>query len=254
MSDWLKNLLAKALGDTQSASEPLVVARAICEAVDEKVKTLPGGRKIFPYRELIVHFHAPTNDAREALRAMFAERNELQARIREHLERQQVEEAARLRVRVEVLVGPTPAWAEHGFDLIFIAAPGERPAAALAILLGQAVQPRYALKERNRIGRNEEVLDKHGRLAQRNDIVFADTPDEINRSVSRIHARIEFDTAENAYLLFDENSAQGVFIERDSRMLTIAGARGVLLKDGDVIFFGKARARFSLEADASNPW
>ena len=59
-------------------------------------------------------------------------------------------------------------------------------------------------------------------------------------------AGIEFDPAEPGYAVFDEGSAQGVAIERDGRMLTVAGARGVALKDGDLIFFGKARARFEL--------
>jgi FHA domain len=251
MADWLHNLLAKALGDAESAREPLVVARAICEAVDAHVKTLPSGRRLFPCRELIVRFHAPTRDAREVLRESFAAGNELQTRIREHLERQQVDGAARLRVTVEVLVGPTPVWAERGFDLVFIAAPGERPAAALAILLGQTAAPRFELKTMNRIGRGEEVMDKYGRPARRNDLVFADTPDEINRSVSRIHARLEYDEAESAYVLFDEGGAQGVFIEREGRMLTVAGARGVVLQSGDVIYFGRARARFELASNQS---
>jgi hypothetical protein len=246
MADWLKNLLAKALGDTQSASEPLVVARAVCDAVEDEIRVLPGGRKIIPYKELSVQFHAPSGEAREVLRASFDERNELQTRIRQHLERQQVEGAALLRVRVEILAGPEPAWAARGFNLVHQTEDAQPRRATLAILAGQAARRQYTLKEKTRIGRTEEVLDKHGRLVQRNDIVFADAKDEINGSVSRIHARIEFDAAENAYLLFDENSAQGVAIEREGEMRKVAGSRGVALKDGDIIFFGKARARFEL--------
>jgi hypothetical protein len=249
MSDWLKNLVAKALGDRQSASEPLVVARAICEALEEKVRALPGGRSIFPYKELTVQFHAPDREAREALRASFEDRHELQARLRRHLERQQVEGAASLRVRVEILGGPEPDWRARGFNLIYHTEDRQPRPAALQILTGQAAQPRYTLKEKTRIGRTAEVVDKYGRLAQRNDIVFADLRDEVNLSVSRIHARIEFDPAEDAYLLFDENSAQGVAIERDGERRAVAGSRGVALKDGDVIFFGQARARFELTTD-----
>ena len=98
------------------------------------------------------------------------------------------------------------------------------------------------------------MVDRHGRLLQRNDVVFTDNQDEINRSVSRIQSRIEFNPAEDAYSLFDDNSAQGTSIERDGEIRTVAGSRGVALKDGDLIFFGKARARFFLLAAPDEGW
>ena len=146
MAGWLRNLLAKVLGDTQSASEPLVVARAVCGAVDEKIKVLPRGRKIFPYKELSVQFRAPNREAREALRASFADRNELQTRIRQHLERQQVEGAGAVRVRVDILTGPEPAWAARGFHLVYHTEDKPPCRATLTILMGQAAQPQYTLK------------------------------------------------------------------------------------------------------------
>lgn len=249
MGHWLKNLLAKALGDTQSDSEPLVILRAICDAVDEKVKTLPRGRMIFPYKQLIVRFYAANQEEREVLRAGFDEHNELQTRIRQHLERQNVEGAVEIRVKVEILDGAEPPWAARGFDLVYgqdSAATQSLSRPTLTILQGVTAQPQYLLKEKNKIGRSDEVRDKYGRLVQRNDIVFTDCDDEANLSVSRIQSRIEFDSAENAYVLYDDNSTQGTFIERDDRMLTVAGRRGVALKEGDVIYFGKARARFLL--------
>jgi len=54
------------------------------------------------------------------------------------------------------------------------------------------------------------VVDRHGRLLQRNDVVFTDNQDEINRSVSRIQSRIEFNPAEDAYSLFDDDSARAL--------------------------------------------
>ncbi len=253
MTNWIRNLLAKALGDTQSDSEPLVILRAICDAVDEKVKTLPRGRMIFPYKQLIVRFYAANQEEREVLRAGFDERNELQTRIRHHLERQNVEGAADLRVKVEIFDGAEPPWVARGFDIVYgqdSAATQNLSRPTLAILQGVAAHPRYLLKEKNKIGRNDEVRDKYGKLIQRNDIVFTDCDDEANLSVSRIQSRIEFDADQDSYLLYDDNSTQGTFIERDGRMLTVAGRRGVALKAGDVIYFGKARAAFVLQPDA----
>ncbi|MDX2032766.1 MAG: FHA domain-containing protein [Blastocatellia bacterium] len=247
MADWLKNLLAKALGDTHS-TEPLVMAQAIREAVEEKIRTMPRGRRIFPARELLVQFHASHAEARELLRAGLAAPNELQTWLREHLERQQVEGAASLRVRTEVLDGPPPDWAARGFHLV-LGGGGTPRAAALEILLGRAAQGRYPLKAKNRIGRTEEILDKHGQLVRRNEIVFLDERDEIARSVSRIHARIEHDAAMGAYVLYDDSSAQGTFLERDGEIVPVAGSRGVALRDGDLILFGKARARFCANRD-----
>lgn len=247
MADWLKNLLAKAFGDAY-ASEPLAMAQAIREAAEEKIRTLPRGRRVFPAREVLVQFHAANAEARALLRAGLAAPNELQAWLRECLERLQVEGAASLRVRTEILEGAAPAWAARGFQLL-LGGGEDAPEAALEILLGRAPHAHYSLKARNRIGRTEEIFDKHGHLVRRNDIAFLDERDEITRSVSRIHARIDYDPAMGAYVLYDENSAQGTSLERDGEIRPVAGSRGLALRHGDLILFGKARARFCANQD-----
>jgi FHA domain len=251
MTGWLKKLLAKVAGDPHSAIEPLVLVRTICDQVAEKIQFLPEGRKIFPANLIVVQFYAAEVEQQAALRASFEQRNELQTRIRGRLQRQGVEGVATLRIRSEILTGNPPEWANRGYHILYQTddAPSASPLpATLTILRGRAAQSAWALKLRNQVGRGEEPQDHYGRLIQRNDVVFAECADEVNQSVSRIQARIEFDAARSVYLLFDETSTQGTFIERGGRMLTVAGVRGVALQHNDVLFFGKARARFTLDA------
>lgn len=255
MTGWLKKLLARAVGDNQSAVEPLVLTRKICDHLAEKIQVLPRGRKLFPYNLIVVQFFAADVEQRAALRASFEERNELQRQVHERLLREEVTDGANVRVKVEIVTGPPPEWAETGFRIDYRTEDpkSERPlAATLTILQGVATQSGYALKLKNKVGRNEEVVDKHGRLVQRNDIVFTDCDNDANLSVSRIQSRIDFDVSQNAYLLYDDNSTQGTFIERDGRMLTVAGRRGVALQNGDVIYFGSARAKFALDANTED--
>lgn len=253
MANWIKNLVAKALDNPRAGAEPLVITRAILDAVDERVKVLSGGRSIFPFSQLTVQFLAASAEDRAIIVAGFAENNELQRLIRQHLERRNIEGAAAIRVTVDILESAAPDWAERGFNLIYghdSAATQRIGQPSLTILLGRASQMAYPLKDKHRIGRGEEAQDRYGRLVRRNDIIFEDNQDEVNRSVSRIQARIEYDDAKGGYVLYDDNSTQGTFIERDGRMLTVAGQRGIALKDGDVIYFGKARAAFGRKGDS----
>ncbi len=249
MADWFKKMIGKAVGDTQADLEPLVLADNVCRQIEEKIQVLHRGRKLFPFNSLTVQFYSPDSERQELLRAAFVERNELQISLREFLERQEVPDAGRVRVRVEVITDEEPPWADKGFNIIYHkkdAIVDQPPPATLTIIKGEATNSPYTLKLKNRIGRTEEVLDKYGKLVRRNDLVFNDNGDEVNLSVSRIQSRIEYDADKDAFIMYDDNSRQGTFIERDGVAREVSGLRGIALRNGDVIYFGMARGRFDV--------
>ena len=94
------------------------------------------------------------------------------------------------------------------------------------------------------IGRGAEVRDSRHQLLRLNHVAFTEGSDEITRSVSRRHARIEFDPTTDRLRLIDDNSAQGTSVIRDARGIAVPrGSRGLGLQSGDEIVLGQARVR-----------
>ena len=110
-------------------------------------------------------------------------------------------------------------------------------------------------KARTNIGRVVDVYRAAG-LFRRNDLAFA-AETEINRSVSREHAHIQFDRAAGEYRLFNDrwyprgesNHAEcGTWIVRDGMSQEVhRNARGTKLEHGDEIHFGLAVVVFEAE-------
>jgi hypothetical protein len=242
---WLKKLLSD-----NSDNEPIVIANHICRAVDDRIQIIQGGRKIFPFNHLTVHLHCENEEEKNILESAFNDHG-LQSHIQDFLERREVANWKEIRVRIETsivqlnirLAGRPPRF-EIRYDKV------ERglPEATLMVILGIATQKVYTLKALTRIGRTAEVLDRHGRLVRRNDLVFADQDDEVNLSVGRIQSRIEYDEDKLRFVVYDENSRHGTMVEREGQIMTATGQRGILLLDGDILHFGRARCRFKLKS------
>ena len=124
----------------------------------------------------------------------------------------------------------------------------EPPRLKLAVGTGNADQRSYIFSGgRIDIGRRAEVVDQRQRLIRTNHIAFAEDETEINQSVSRRHAHIEFSAADRCYRLWDDRSAQGTSIIRSGRTIKVpAGARGTKLATGDEIALGHARLRVTI--------
>jgi pSer/pThr/pTyr-binding forkhead associated (FHA) protein len=100
-------------------------------------------------------------------------------------------------------------------------------------------------KARTNIGRVVDVVRSEG-LFRRNDLAFAEDT-EVNRSVSREHAHIQFDKAAGEYRLFNDRWYPlggrdcGTWIVRDGMSQEVhRNARGTKLEPGDEIHFGLA--------------
>ena len=128
-------------------------------------------------------------------------------------------------------------------------------AARLVVQAGDANTPEMRLdKVRTNIGRVVDVYRAEG-LFRRNDLAFeADT--EINRSVSREHAHIQYDRAAHEYRLFNDRWYQrtprggdcATWIVRDGMSQEVHRTpRGARLEPGDEIHLGQAILVFELE-------
>src|SRR5262249_29526904 len=119
---------------------------------------------------------------------------------------------------------------------------GVAPLLRLAVVKGQCDRGEYTFDGGGiTIGRGTEPADAFGRV-RRNDIAFADLRDSVSETVARAHARIEFDAAVCAYLLFNESATNPTFLLRHGRSLRVPARdpRGVRLQPGDELQLGRA--------------
>jgi len=94
------------------------------------------------------------------------------------------------------------------------------------------------------IGRGGDVRDSRNQLLRINHVAFAESEHEVNRTVSRRHARIELDEATGRPRIVDDNSAQGTSVIRGGRGIAVPrGSRGLGLKSDDEIVLGQARIK-----------
>ncbi len=97
------------------------------------------------------------------------------------------------------------------------------------------------------IGRGAEVRDSRNQLLRINHVAFTEGDADINRTVSRRHARIELDEATGRPRLIDDNSAQGTSVIRGGRGIAVPrGSRGLGLQTDDEVVMGQARIRIKM--------
>jgi hypothetical protein len=118
----------------------------------------------------------------------------------------------------------------------------------LIVVQGSAEQPAYSFNlGRIDLGRCAEVRDRHNRLLRTNHVAFTDTAAELNQSVSRQHAHIDYTASGETYRLYDDRSAHGTGVVRNGRTIAVPpGSRGIRLQSGDEIVLGEVRLRVEL--------
>ena len=254
----LKKLFASEHAEAQGR-ELVEIQRAILDEVEDRAQLLPRARRRFPYNELLVRIAAPEPDRRSAIEIVFVEGNALQNEIANHLRSEGIEMPADLHVQVQAIEEAPAEIAAKGFHITYsireaaakvdaagVAAPVKR-IVRLTVLHGDSEQPSYELS-RNRIhlGRLAEVLDERRRPVRRNDVVFRESSEKPNSTVSRAHAHIEFDEASGEFRLFDDGSSYGTSVIHNGRLVNVppAGGRGLRIVPGDEIYVGQARVLF----------
>jgi hypothetical protein len=260
----LESGLGRLLGtQTGDASEPLELVTGILRDIEHRVEPIGGGHRRFPYTTIGITVLAVNKEEQDRYASALSG---LEPKIRERLRELACDQPARLDVGVQFAKKPRKGWtADQRVELTFSR---EEPAAAaarvsrerettaaksavrLVVLRGAAAKRTYSFEQRViRFGRGEDHAEASGR-SRRNDIAFLDDADEVNRTVARAQAHLQFDADRREFRLFDDGSSNGTRIVRDAEIITVTphGPRGVRVASGDILEFGRARVRFEIGA------
>jgi len=229
------------------ADDLVLIERGILEEIEGKVQVVARGKHIFPYNHLTVTLVSPDADKRALYQAAFGEEKRLESEICAALEGADCEVPRGFSVDLE-----TAETGEKAFTIEYgsraAAQPGAPPAlptARLSVIKGKATAGQYALgRGRTNIGRMAELTDTEQRVVRRNDVVFEESGDEANATVSRKHAHIRLEAGE--FRIADDGSEYGTRIFRDGRSIEVPAGnrRGEKLRPGDEIYLGRAALRF----------
>jgi hypothetical protein len=227
---------------------PVELLQAALDELEGKVQPAGRGARVFPYNRVMVHIAQPAAD-RAAIDAVFAQ---FSARLRERLTEIRCEIPQPLMTAVSVTEGgegEPVLRVECRTDAGAIPAAPIEPAALLVrVVKGQCERTDHEFSSHAvSIGRGAEPADAFGRV-RRNEIAFADVRDGVSETVARAHARIEFDPAARAYLLFNESSTNPTFLLRGGRSLRVAprDRRGVRVASGDALQLGRALVEIAI--------
>ncbi|HYI94065.1 MAG TPA: FHA domain-containing protein [Bryobacteraceae bacterium] len=238
--------------------ELIEIQRAILDEVEDRSQLLPRARRRFPFNDLLLRIAAPDVDRRSAIELVFVEGNALQSEIIAHFQSESIEFAHDLSVRVEAVHEFPAEISAKGFHIVYSqreAAKSEaqpipaKRTALFTILHGQAEQNAFEVtRSRIHLGRLSEVLDDRRRPIRRNDVVFNESAEKPNSTISRAHAHIEYDPATGEFRLFDDGSSYGTSVMQNGRLVNVpsAGGRGLRIESGDEIYLGQARLLFEI--------
>lgn len=236
--------LAVPKGDTR---EPLVIQHAICNELADEIVRIGSGESRFPFTDVAIQILAPDEKQAAIFESAFKENDRLEGIIRQNLANEGCRLPDRLNIEITIVRDAQADWAERGFHIDCHRLGENSPAIRLTVLRGQATKTGYRFnKNVIRLGRLEELRDRKGVPQPSNDVVFLDIEDEINRSVSRRHARIEYDANSREFRLFDWVSKRGTYRERDGEFIQVKGPRGVELQSNDIICLGDARLQVEI--------
>lgn len=230
----------------------LEVRQAILDEVESRIQPIGEGKRAFPYNQLLVHLKASGEDRRYFFETAFVENGKLKTDVTERLKQTGCKMPPHLDVRVVFEEEADAAWERKGFCIEYKRhglAGGRRPKARFTVMKGLAEEAVCVMAKSNlNVGRMYDVKDRRDMIVRRNDLVFLEAEDEVNKSVSRAHAHVWFDDKEGVFRLCDDNSAQGTYVFRDGRTFEAPrnSARGVRLREGDEIYFGRAVVRFEI--------
>jgi hypothetical protein len=258
LEKWGKTLFETPLATPSHAEDPPELAE-IRHAVLDEIRSKcyrAGAKKVFPYDLIRVSMRG----VEESRAAVFSGRF-----FRQYLERE-VQSSLRAEgtrfpeeLRVDVAVATGLPQRDERWMMVEAASQERCPAgqrlARLVVSEGNANTAELGItKARTNIGREVDVYrdtSPNRGLYRRNDLAFVEDSD-INRTVSREHAHIQYDRATGEYRLFNDRWYQrgaecGTWIVRDGMSSEVhRDARGARLEPGDEIRFGRAVVHFEV--------
>jgi hypothetical protein len=246
------------LGGAQEPPEVAEIRFALLEEVRKK-SYRSGGKRVFPYNWVRINLRGIEDSRSSVFKADFFKKY-FEQEVRKSLAKAECKYPEDLEVDVNVskdMPGPDELWL-----WIETEAQKRRPriplrrAARLTVLEGKANRAEIALdKLRTNLGRTVNVYRNEG-LSRRNDLAFTEDT-EINATVSREHAHIEYDEAAGEYRIYNDRwykrnekgeGSCGIWIVRDGLSREVHhNSRGTRLESGDEIHLGKAVLRFQVK-------
>ena len=241
---------------------PIEVIEMAVDEIAGHVQQAGRGRFSFPFNRVTITFAAPTPEDEARFEAICEGPPSIHERVIRRLTAAGCDAPD---VDVDVEYSPALAAAEpvsgdgatpRLLDRVFTLAlarvdPDARmrrgPAVSLevVVLSGEADRGAYSFTAFPvAIGRGPDVRDSRNQLLRINHVAFTESAHEVNRTVSRRHARIELDEATGRPRVVDDNSAQGTSVIRGGRGIAVPrGSRGLGLKTDDEIVLGQARIK-----------
>ena len=229
-------------------SEPIELRREVLHDIADQVQPAGNGEYLFPFTGIRVELFAADATAQGPLEAIFSLpgfADDCSTAIADRGCK-----APKLDVQVEVKVTPpgeeAPA-VPYRISYQRSATPGSkgsvpRPRARLIVLEGQADAQELAIeRDLLYIGRLKEVVNSRTGLDRQNQLAF----DASETTVSRKHARLEYDPDTGKFRLY--NDPEQTSVSRDGRGIPCDATRGVQLRSGDQLILGKARIRFEVD-------
>ena len=244
--------LSKGVAGAPQQKTLLEVCKDLQEDLRGRILSQDRGLRSFPYSQVDINIFTRDEDQRTAYEMVLSSDPSFGERIRGML----LEEGCRLRdlsTNVTVAVDPNLAEQPKPYTLrcsraaaLATAAPPVRPPASLTVLRGEAETVELQIvSHRTNIGRMREVATTRGEIIRINQLAFL----EVETTVAREHAYIQWDRSLGRYLLFDHMSgSRGTRLFRSGESLIVpkGGSKGTALEDGDEIHLGATRVRFSI--------
>jgi hypothetical protein len=243
----LENAIRAAVSSRAAGNrEPIELERDILRTVREQVVVRSGGTYIFPHPGIRVLIRVPDESMLQKFAAVF-EPSALRAAIREDLLSQGCSAEPEVGVDLSIEPNATGASFEINWDKPRAKELAPMPQARLKVLRGNAQPPEFTItRSRTNIGRMKEVIYADGVLSRRNDVAF----DQAETSVAREHATLTYEQDSGVFCLIKGRTTQAATsVSRGDRELTCDSIRGVQLKSGDELNFGKARILFEIAAE-----
>lgn len=239
----------------KDAPELAEIRIAVLDAVKSKSHRV-GGRNVFPFDLIRIQLLGIPEDQADVFASDFLT-NYISGEIKTALARSSFRYPETLRVEIYTaanLPAEGEVWLSVETSLQNAATVHVPPSgpARLIVLQGNANEPELLLsKPRTNIGRNAEVYHASG-PSRRNDLAFTEDND-VNRTVSREHAHIQYSPKTASYRLFNDRYYKGdancgLWIVREGLSQPVHRTpRGTLLKSGDEIHLGTAVLQFLID-------
>lgn len=228
-------------------SEPIELRREVLREVADQVQPAGNGEYLFPFTGIKVELFASDAAQQGPLEAIFSLpgfTDDVVAAIADRGPK-----VPKLDVQVEVKVTPDgdePPSAPYRINYQRSVSPVAqaavpRPHARLIVLEGRAdVNELLIERDLVYIGRMKDVVHSRTGLDRQNQLAF----DASETTVSRRHARLEYDPDSGKFRLY--NDPEQTSVSHDGRIIPCDSTRGVQLRSGDQLILGKARLRFEI--------